>query len=184
VTPSKPPSAQETTTEDEAIADALDSAWKIHAVQVDWTGKVDGKAVFAFGIQSAALGLIVTLSSTGRLFSKLDNAIGFAGYYIGIAALLLGSTCALFVVKPRLRSRAAENEAKDAYVYFGHLRHWTAQNLAARLRNQNDLLDVLSAQCVTMAKISWMKHRLVQVSMISGAFGIGLLVLTGVYLAR
>jgi Pycsar effector protein len=184
VTASKTASGQEAMTKDQPVADALDTAWKIHAAQVDWTGKVDGKAVFAFGIQSAALGLIVTLSSSGRVLSQLHNAIGVAGYYLGIAALLLGATCALFVVKPRLRSRAVEAEAKDAYIYFGHLRQWTAENLASRLRNQNDLLGVLAAQCVTMAKISWRKHRLVQVSMISGAFGIGLLVLTGVYLAR
>jgi hypothetical protein len=185
VTASKTTSAaEEAATKDQSIADALDTAWKIHAVQVDWTGKVDAKAAFAFGIESAALGLVVTLSSTDRLFSELHNAWGFVGYYLGIAALLVGATCALFVVKPRLRSRAAEQEAKNAYVYFGHLRHWGAANLASRLQNQNDLLDVLAAQCVTMAKISWRKHRLVQVSMISGAVGIGLLVLTGVYLAR
>ena len=184
MTTSKTTSAEEPATKDQSVADALDTAWKIHAVQVDWTGKVDGKAVFAFGIQSAALGLVITLSSTNRLFSELHNAFGFVCYYLGIAALLLGAACALFVVKPRLRSRAAQQEAKNAYVYFGHLRHWTAENLASRLRNQNDLLGVLAAQCVTMAKISWRKHRLVQVSMLSGAFGIGLLVLTGVYLAR
>jgi hypothetical protein len=184
VTASKTTSDQEAAPRDRTFADALDTAWKIHAAQVDWTGKVDGKAVFAFGIQSAALGLAVTLSSTGRLFSELHTAIGFAVYYLGIAALLLGAGCALLVVKPRLRSRAAQREARNAYVYFGHLRHWTAENLASRLRNQNDLLGVLAAQCVTMAKISWRKHRLVQISMISGAVGIGLLVLTGVYLAR
>lgn len=184
MTASKATSDQKAATRERAVADAVDTAWKIHAAQVDWTGKVDGKAVFAFGIQSAGLGLVVTLSSTDRLFSELNNTFSFVGYYLGIATLLLGATSALFVVKPRLRSRVAEQEAKNAYVYFGHLRHWTAENLASRLRNQNDLLGVLAAQCVTMAKISWRKHRLVQLSMLSGAFGIGLLVLTGLYLAR
>lgn len=102
--------AKEAATKDQSVANALDKAWKIHAVQVDWTGKVDGKAVFAFGIQSAALGLAVTLGGTGRLFSQLHTPIGFAVYYLGIASLLLGAGFALFVVRPRLRSRAAEQE--------------------------------------------------------------------------
>jgi hypothetical protein len=164
--------------------DALDAAWKIHAAQVDWTGKVDTKAIFGFGIQSATLGLVVTLSSTGRIFADLHTRIGAAGYYLGIAALLLGAGFALFVVKPRLRGRDAKLEAKDHYIYFGHLQHWNANELAKRLSGGADLLAVVTTQCVTMAKISWNKHRLVQASMISGASGMLLLVLTGVYLTQ
>jgi hypothetical protein len=167
----------------EASSTAIDAAWKIHAAQVDWTGKVDGKAVFAFGIQSAALGLVVTLSSAGRVFAEPRTQVDSISYYLAVAALLVGVGCALFVVKPRLRGRAARREAGDGYVYFGHLRHWSADNLVQRLRSPDDLLDVLANQCVTMAKISWTKHRLVQISMLSGASGILLLVVTGINLA-
>lgn len=175
-------------TEDEQnsqpLPGALDAAWKIHAAQVDWTGKVDTKAIFAFAIQSGALGLVVTLSSADRIFDDLHTRIGATGYYLGIAALIIGAGFALFVVKPRLRGRDAKLEAKNGYIYFGHLQHWNANELSRRLNEGADLLGVVTTQCVTMAKISWSKHRLVQAAVISGAIGMLLLVLTGLYLAQ
>ena len=53
--------------------DTLDTAWRIHGALVDWTGKVDAKASFAFALESAGLGVIVTLSGRDRLFEKLEG---------------------------------------------------------------------------------------------------------------
>ena len=162
------------------MTDASDQAWKIHAAQVDWTGKVDAKASFAFGIESASLGVAVALSANGRLFAGLSSSAQQVAYWMAISALLVGVACSLLAVIPRLRGRTETmREAASNYIYFGHLRHWDPADLAETL-GKGGLLDVLARQCVNMAKIAWRKHRLVQASMISGSIGIASLVACGV----
>jgi hypothetical protein len=155
-----------------------DTLWRIHAAQVDWTGRVDAKASFAFGLESAALGLVVALSSPGRTYATLDGWLEPALYWSGILLLLAAALLSLLVVVPRLRHRAVEAEAGENYIYFGHVQHWSPDALAERAIAEDDLAIVLARQCVTMAKIAWRKHRLVQLSMIAGASGIGALVFT------
>lgn len=155
----------------------VEAAWKIHAAQIDWTGRVDAKASFAFGLESAALGLTVALSASGRTYSGLSGWLQHGLYWAGIALVLGGALFALAVVIPRLRQSAIRQEAATNYIYFGHLQHWSALDLAAKLENGDDLLEVIARQCVVMARIAWAKHRLVQRSMVLGAAGIGMLVL-------
>ena len=62
----------------------VDTAWKIHAAIVDWTGKVDTKASFASALESAA---IVSLSASGRRLSGLSDWPR-ATLWIGIGCLL------------------------------------------------------------------------------------------------
>lgn len=161
------------------MSDPIEQAWRVHSAQVDWTGKVDAKASFAFGIESAAMGATIALSAGGRTFAKIDGSFASFLYWLGLAGLLVGAGCSLLAVVPRLRGAAdTAREAKQNFIYFGHLRHWSAEDLAATLSN-GEMLDVISRQCVNMAKIAWRKHRLVQFSMVAGALGIGALVLCG-----
>jgi hypothetical protein len=109
--------------------------------------------------------------------------VGSVCYYLGVAALLVGAVC-----RP-VRGQAPPAQSsgkKGGQQRLRLLRPPSAlerRRLIHRLRSPDDLLGVLANQCVTMAKISWTKHRLVQISMLSGAFGILLLVVTGIYLA-
>ena len=162
---------------------AIDSAWRIHAAQVDWTSRVDTKASFAFGIESAALGLTVALSASGRTYAAVDGPADRALYWAGLACLLFGALFSLLVVIPRLRHRVAQSEAGSNYIYFGHVRHWDAAALAERLSGEDDLLEVITRQCVVMAEIAWRKHRLVQLSMAVGGSGIGLLIASAALVA-
>jgi hypothetical protein len=166
----------------EAVS-AVDTAWKIHTAQVDWTGRVDTKASFGFGIESAALGLTVALSAAGRTYAAIDGFAERALYWSGLACLLAGAFLSLLVVIPRLRHKVAESEAGANYIYFGHVRHWDAAALAERLSGEDDLLEVITRQCVVMANIAWRKHRLVQLSMTAGGIGIGLLVFAAALVA-
>ena len=164
------------------MSDPTEIAWKIHAAQVDWTGKVDAKASFAFAIESADIGTTVALSASGRTFASIDECFAELLYWCGLAGLLVGAACALLVVVPRLRGAAeTAREARENFIYFGHLRHWDADDLAAVL-SKGEVLGPLTRQCVNMAKIAWRKHRLVQASMITGAIGIGALVACGLVL--
>ncbi len=156
---------------------SIDTAWKIHAALVDWTGKVDTKASFALTLESAALVTVVTLSSTAKPLADLGG-MALIAYRVGIALLGLGALCAASVVSPRLRSRAMKRESAENFIYFGHIKDWEPAALATALR-QDDVLAVLSRQLVAMSRIAWRKHRQVQWSLISGVTGALIVAATG-----
>lgn len=47
-------------------ADPLETAWKIQAALVDWTGKADTKASIALSVQSTVLALVGVLATSGH----------------------------------------------------------------------------------------------------------------------
>jgi hypothetical protein len=145
--------------------EALETAWKIHGALVDWTGKVDAKASFAFALESAGLATIVALSAEGRLFGSLQGPLQNITYYSAAIALVLAAGCALWVVIPRLRMRHLGKEWPENFIYFGHLRYWDPSALPQKIK-ETDLLPVLTKQMVGMSRIAWHKHVLVKISMI------------------
>jgi hypothetical protein len=153
-------------------ADARDTAWRIHAAIVDWTGKVDAKASFALAIESAALAGIVTLTGSGR---RLDGLAGWEVglFWTGITILLAAVLSSITVVAPRLRSTKLPSEWQNNYVYFGHLMHWDAEDLQKAFE-EGDPLPVVTRNIVAMSKIAWSKHRRLQVSLWLATFGTSL----------
>jgi hypothetical protein len=143
--------------------DARDTAWRIHASIVDWTGKVDTKASFALAIESAALGGIGALTASGR---RLDGLTGWEVglFWTGIVVLLIGVLSVITVVAPRLRSTKMPSEWQNNYVYIGHLMHWDPEDLQ-RAFEEEDPVPVVTRNIVVMSKIAWTKHRRLQVSM-------------------
>lgn len=157
---------------------ALDNAWKIHAAQVDWTGKVDAKASFAFALESAVIATTVALSADGRLFSSLPPGVVSVFYWLGLLFLAAGSFFALVVVRPRLKASQIERSSAENFIYFGHAQYWESDDLAVALK-ERDILPVVTRQIVVMAEIAWQKHRWVQHSMTLGGVGGALLVACG-----
>lgn len=162
-----------------ADAAALDAAWKIHAAVMDWTGKVDAKASFALTIESAGILATTSLSSQGRVFDKLTDAWRIATFWSAVALLVFSALAAISVVIPRLRRSSLASEWRTNYIYFGHLRMWTNEELTTALRTQ-DLLPVISTQIINMSKIAWKKHRRLQSSLILAVGATLLLLLTAV----
>ncbi|WP_284984448.1 Pycsar system effector family protein [Arthrobacter sp. efr-133-TYG-118] len=158
--------------------EAIDNAWKIHAAQVDWTGKVDAKASFAFALESAVIATTVALSADGRLFSNLTTGITPVFYWLGLLSLVAGAFFALVVVRPRLKATGLQKASSENYIYFGHAQYWESDELDAALR-KGDILPVITRQIVVMADIAWQKHRWVQWSMTLGGVGGALLVACG-----
>ena len=157
----------------------LDLAWRIHAALVDWTGKVDTKASFAFAIESAIVLAVVGQTKSPGLYASLEGIDRWL-YGVGLALILVGILMAASVVTPRLRRRASKREWRENFIYFGHLRHWRPEQLAAHLQSIEDPLPILSRQLVNMSKIAWSKHVLVQISMFAaglGALSLGLVLL-------
>lgn len=156
--------------------DPVDTAWRIHAAVVDWTGKVDTKASFALAIETALLVGIFNASNTGVL-SDLAGWRALWLYRIGTTLLVASVLLAMMVVRPRLRRRALDTESIVDFIYFGHLRHWAPEDLAAALASR-EVLPVLARQLVRMSKIAWMKHRCVQYSLGAGVLGAACIVMS------
>jgi hypothetical protein len=136
---------------------------------------VDAKASIALAIEAAVAGL-VALMATGD--GELADASGLAAWSLGVGVLLLAASVVLsvLVVFPQLRGRATRREYSNDVVYFGHLRLWDPQRLAARLAEDSGELDGLSRQLVRMSKIAWRKHVWLQWSLalfVTGVLAVG-----------
>lgn len=157
------PQNSEPSGRDEANVRAAGFAWKTHTAITDWTARVDTKAAIVLSISAAVLGFLVTLSGNGRVLANL------AGWRLlveraGLVAIVLGIMLAASVVLPKLRGRRARKQWKSNFIYFGHLRHWNASDLAKTLGSLSAgrELEVLAEQLVITSKISWYKHRSLQ----------------------
>ena len=153
--------------------DAVETAWRIHAANADWTGKVDSKASFALAIESAIVAGVVALASDQRRLSELDGFWTRAFFTVGAVALIAALLCVVRVVRHRLRSKSVKGEAPENFIYFGHAQHWAADDLAAALK-EYDMLEMLSRQIIDISRIAWMKHRMLQLSMTLTTTGVSL----------
>lgn len=158
--------------------EALDTAWKIHAALVDWTGKVDAKASFAVTLESAGIATIVALSSKDRIFGALTGHLQLAAYYGALGCLIVAASLAMWVVIPRLRMWKVRKEAPENFIYFGHLQYWEPLELAEKIKTA-EMLPVIAKQMVGMSEIAWRKHLFVKASMILAIVGGGCLLACG-----
>ena len=149
--------------------DPVASAWELHRAQSDWTGRVDAKASFSFGIQAAAVTTASALVGAGVLAQPADW-YEFLLFFGAIALLAVGALMGALVVAPQLRSENLKQESRSDHIYFGHLRYLSAEQLRERLAEE-DLLPVLSRQVIRMAGIAWTKHVHVQWSIWLGFGG-------------
>jgi hypothetical protein len=159
--------------------DPVDTAWKIYTSLVDWTSKADTKASFALTVESATLAGILTLSGSGRHLTKLSGFGLNLLYWAGVGLLALAVLCSISAVVPQTRKRHLGREHQQNFFYFGHIRHWTPEDLANEIR-RSDLLPVLARQLVVMSQIAWRKYRMVQLSLVSALAGAAFTALAGI----
>ncbi|WP_432084356.1 Pycsar system effector family protein [Streptomyces sp. WAC 04229] len=159
---------------------AVDTAWRIHAAVGEWTARVDAKASFALTLESAAGAGIIALSGNGNIFADLQGWASRCLLWSGCTLIMIAAAFAALVVVPRLRAASLRAEARDNFVYFGHLMHREADELAESLRC-TEPLPALSRQLIVMSKIAWSKHRRLQLSLASFALGLCLVVLAAAF---
>lgn len=154
-------------------SDPVETAWRIHAAIMDWTGKVDSKASITLALESAVVVAAFSFSDSGQFFAQRrgwENYLYLGGLaFLGVAIILVGS-----VVMPMLRSRQAAEEAPEDFIFFGHAMHWDAEDLADKLR-EVDMVPVLSRQIVRASQLAWRKHRRLQLSLLCALPGAGCL---------
>jgi hypothetical protein len=144
----------------------LETAWKIHAALVDWTGKVDSKANFVLAIETAILAGVVQLTGEGRRLADLDGPWANLFFWTGVALVVTALVLASGTVRPHLRNDGSKlrREAGENFLYFGHLQYWTPGRLEEELPVA-DVLPMLSRQLVHMGDIAYRKHLRLQRSM-------------------
>ncbi|MBT2366844.1 hypothetical protein J7E88_16380 [Streptomyces sp. ISL-10] len=156
--------------QDESRAEAVKTAWQIHSSLHESTRTVDAKASFALAMESAALAGIAALSGSGRSLDRVTGPAA-AALWLGVALIGLSAVLAVLVVIPRHRGEGrSPSPGEDEFLFYGHLRHWSPDDLAQQLVRV-DPLPTLSRQLVVMSAIAWTKHRRVQQSLLLAVAG-------------
>ncbi|MFF5966174.1 Pycsar system effector family protein [Streptomyces collinus] len=153
-----------------AETDPVETAWRIHAVVADWTGKVDAKAGFALTLESAVLAAVIALAESGHHLGKVHGTVPRGLFWLGVALLGLAALAAVSVVSPRLRAQPG-HDPHQHFVYFGDLRHWDPEHLAEKLTTTS-ALGPLTRQLVDMSQIAWVKHQRVRQSLALAVAGV------------
>jgi Family of unknown function (DUF5706) len=125
-------------------------------------------------LQGGALFAIISASGKDGIFARFDGWRCLMEI-AGVVALLLAIVSAGLAVFPRLgAARQHRTQSHDKLVYFGHLRHWTAAELHARMQRlrPEDELVALADQLVQVSKTNWAKYRLVQLSLVLALAGV------------
>jgi len=156
----------------------LDIAWRAHGAQENWTGKVDTKASIFLALDIAVVGAVVTARTQrdGALHSLSGWESGLL--WVAIALCLIGATLAAIVVFPIL-GRPDNSGPPSGTIYFGDLRRWNPDDLAQRLAvlTAEEQFQQVSRQLVTMAAVSWFKHRVMQGAMGAALTGYALILI-------
>ena len=144
----------------------IEYGWRVHGALDSWTAKVDTKASISLAIESATVGFVLTLTRQGE---RLHDLHGFSDALakVGLASLLLAVGAAVIVVMPQLDRKNAKTPEvwKKNMVFFGHLRHWSVDELAVKLSHHQDEERQLARQLVVMSQIAWRKHARLQWSL-------------------
>lgn len=145
--------------------EALGLAWRVHDAAAGSIGKADAKAGFFVTLDTAILAAVLTVGDLDRLGSVARVLLATGVLFLAVAIL-----AAVGVVLPILRARHATERAAGDFLYFGAVRTHTPGELADRLIAE-DTVQGVCAQSITLARLAWLKHRLLQVSMLATIAG-------------
>ncbi|MET7614783.1 Pycsar system effector family protein [Streptomyces seoulensis] len=150
----------------------LDIAWRIHAVLMDWMGKIDAKATSALSLELAILTALAALTAAdgSRPLHPHGTTVAICAYWAGIGLLVASVLLSVYAVAPRLHAASPAQDRSGGFIYFGHLRHWDPTGLVEAIRTEQ-VLPVVSQQLVEISRICWRKHRMVQCSLSLAALG-------------
>ncbi|WP_051837041.1 Pycsar system effector family protein [Streptomyces sp. NRRL WC-3742] len=164
-----------------AVAGGLDTAWRIHSSLSEWIGRVDVKASFALSLETAALVAIAGVAQTTPppgTHSAGRQTVTAVCLWFSAVLVATALVFAIAAVAPRIGPRGdtddrRNDDRRNDVIYFGHLRHWSADELTEALSEQ-DLLPALSRQLVVLSRIAWKKHVRVRCSLVLGGIGVTL----------
>lgn len=153
-------------------------AWRVHENAKGWISQVDIKSAAALAIEAAVLGFAFSLVTNADTLAQLTS---LARWIVGGGLLLLLASVVLstLVLLPRIKLKEPK-PADRGYLYFGHLRHWTKDKLAATLARNQVSDGQIADQVIKMSQIAWRKHAHLQWSL--HLLLAGIVVIGGLYL--
>jgi hypothetical protein len=139
-------------------------AWRLHSNAEAASARADVKVSIMLAFQGSAFVLVATsriiaVGPAQRLPSVAITAV--------LVLLLSAIAAGVAAIAPTLGSRREHRQNyRHHYLYFGHLRHWDRAALAARLpsTNPDGEIEMLAPQLIAISRLTWRKHRLLQVS--------------------
>jgi hypothetical protein len=129
--------------------------------------------VIETAVAAAALRALIT--DKGPLHDA--TGLRLATSIVAVTVLVLAVACAVLVILPRL-DRINANGQTAGLVYFGHLRHRSAENIARALGDltPDEERRQLAAQLHVTSKVAWRKHDWLQRSLALFPVGAALLI--------
>jgi Pycsar effector protein len=158
---------------------AVEFAWDVHGAQESWTEKADLKASILLALEGGGLYAMVTALASGGVLANVAGWPRQLAEIAGFVSLLVAVVAAGAVIFPRLGRAGEHRDFRHHAIYFGTLRHWDATRLRDHLAGMSpeDQLEALSWQLSEMAKLNWIKHRWIQVSLTFSMTGIAAFVI-------
>jgi hypothetical protein len=154
-------------TERADMENAYEFAWRVHNSQEAWAGRADVKGSIVLAFE----GVLLVASVFSGVAAGTEGTRLWAGmvWFAGVAVLVLAVVLTCAAILPSMGSSRRLWLAKsDNHVFFGHLRHSSATELADRLRatTLEQQLLMLSRQIVAMSRLNWWKYRLLQAAIV------------------
>lgn len=141
--------------------------WMTQAAMEAWTSRADLKASVLLAMQGASFVLLLTGHDMWW-----DGSCPSVPVWAGVVAvgLLVMATClAGLVVIPVLGSTRRHRLQHSRHLFFfGHVRHWQPEALAARLSQLTvaDKRMMMAHHLVSVSRINWRKYRMLQASVL------------------
>lgn len=146
----------------------LELSWRVLGEVAGSISKADTKAGFVTGLNTAVLAGVLALTHLDRLGIAARVFVT-----IGAVLLVIALMFAVAVVLPILRARKSKHTSGN-FLYFGTVRQHSPAGLLARIASE-DTAHTVCAQAVVLSRLSWLKHRLLQVSMLATIAGTNLI---------
>lgn len=149
----------------------LDIAWRTHAAQESWAGKVDTKASILLTLNGVILGAV--LSARVQQDSFIAVLAGSRAVVLAVAVALcavagLLAAGVIYPVLGRGHHNGRNRPDPNGTVYFGDLRRRRPCELAGQLATMSteEQFGQVARQLVAMARAAWLKHRLLQAALV------------------
>lgn len=150
---------------------AIAFGWRVHQSQEAWTAKVDVKASIVLALAGAVLVAIVAGNNKDGVLTTLTGWRDIV-LTISVALIFVALALAGAAVYPKLGPvKDHKTRHHDHTIYFGHLRHWDASQLATKLRTMTpaEETEQLALQMKAMSEGNWRKHRCLQGALVAAA---------------
>jgi hypothetical protein len=160
--------------------DRLQHAWQVHQAVQNWTNQAETKATFLLTIESALFVFFFTRLGDDKLFeqvTRFERHVAFLVIVVGMLGLLIAIVMLVQVVYPRLREKELARERWRNAIYFGHLAGQDPKAIENTLKRR-DPLEQLARQLRVMGDIAMQKHQLLKQSIVTAAWGLGLVILS------